>query len=733
MGVDLLITFLKLQHTSDWLGPLEGFVPLLCRDASPTSPPPSSSSSSQQQQQQKKKHSPDGVDNYDEQCAHLQAACLRALLEHLRYCRRIEYVSHQLTPIMFAVLETMETEFTASSPPRVARAGVTATRISTSKAPQFSRRMSIGESAEASPPPLAATIIFQEIALMTRDVAEGSRVINLFLRFLDSRGRWLTTTTAATRGSQNGEEEEEEEEGEGTMSMNKTVAAKGFKILKDACERWQHRYLFYVALITHTAEAVGISEEERAAVVEAVYQEATSLDAALTMPALRLALGALPQALKASGTTSHHHLWRASSKLIEMLSKRLESNLLVTECIMAALPRYDADVFSLKCCVLALQARLTGDSSTTRSGTGKKGRGMGGTGENMIAHQLLLKLTGILAAHEISTSNDDNNNHNNSSSSRSNYVSASSTHQQSRVVLAGQLLTLTLKHGGGGDSGRGGLSIRPKQMHIILSSLWYLLVRGDTATPTTYIVVDDVLRTAAESSRGSCTSDDDDNEYSSAIAQFFCTLRYSSELKTLSPHRQCAVFFLCASIAKRVTVGRRKKMSSGSGVVVFDENSDRYAQALADSLTEDEDGGGLKALSGEFSKQDEERAAALLAELGGGDGVYGEHSRERYRAALDCTAAGDFVPHGLGGALMHGELHSDDDGGRKKGEESEWLKQLRRAAVQWKAEEEQKEEADQYVDATEAKTEEELEEEEEGKHVSLDEVMASIKKRLEEE
>jgi len=38
----------------------------------------------------------------------LRAACLRALLEHLRFCARLSYVSYHLHTITFAVLECVE-------------------------------------------------------------------------------------------------------------------------------------------------------------------------------------------------------------------------------------------------------------------------------------------------------------------------------------------------------------------------------------------------------------------------------------------------------------------------------------------------------------------------------------------------------------------------------------------------------------------------------------------------
>ena len=43
-----------------------------------------------------------------EQWAQLRAACLRALLEHLRFCARLSYVSYHLHTITFTVLECVD-------------------------------------------------------------------------------------------------------------------------------------------------------------------------------------------------------------------------------------------------------------------------------------------------------------------------------------------------------------------------------------------------------------------------------------------------------------------------------------------------------------------------------------------------------------------------------------------------------------------------------------------------
>lgn len=96
-----------MQTSSDYVSQLEGFVLLLCADANPKvpfaggtqpAPPP-------------------------EALAALQATCLRALLEHLRYCARLAYVSHHLDAITYCMLDNIEDAGAAQGQGQVRWAG----------------------------------------------------------------------------------------------------------------------------------------------------------------------------------------------------------------------------------------------------------------------------------------------------------------------------------------------------------------------------------------------------------------------------------------------------------------------------------------------------------------------------------------------------------------------------------------------------------------------------------
>lgn len=107
-----------LQHTSDYVPQLEAFVPLLCANAKPRvtaqhalSLPASGGGSPTKASLRQRRSASAGLaaevaaaEAWDA----LRAACLRALLEHLRFCARLSYVSYHLHTITFAVLECVD-------------------------------------------------------------------------------------------------------------------------------------------------------------------------------------------------------------------------------------------------------------------------------------------------------------------------------------------------------------------------------------------------------------------------------------------------------------------------------------------------------------------------------------------------------------------------------------------------------------------------------------------------
>jgi hypothetical protein len=87
---------LLLQQTSDYVPQLESFVPLLCQNAKPEAATASNATSAV------------AASELADHWAVLHASCLRALLEHLRFCARLSYVSYHLHTITFAVLACVD-------------------------------------------------------------------------------------------------------------------------------------------------------------------------------------------------------------------------------------------------------------------------------------------------------------------------------------------------------------------------------------------------------------------------------------------------------------------------------------------------------------------------------------------------------------------------------------------------------------------------------------------------
>jgi hypothetical protein len=178
LGVDLLIDFIKCQQTSDYVPQLEAFVPLLCTNAKPQAaagPAGAASAPASPRRTRSASSALAAVVAEEEAWAQLRAACLRALLEHLRFCARLSYVSYHLHTITFAVLECVDASAQAmqgrqySSPRALLQQGVNPVE-------SFSRG-SISHVVAASPPDVAALLVFEELAHMTRVRGDVDRVV----------------------------------------------------------------------------------------------------------------------------------------------------------------------------------------------------------------------------------------------------------------------------------------------------------------------------------------------------------------------------------------------------------------------------------------------------------------------------------------------------------------------------------------------------------------------------
>lgn len=107
----------RLQPTSDYIPQLEGFVPLLCRDANPRLPysggrdaaaTAAGTGCGSSACASSAKGGGAGAAADPDTLSALRAACLRGLLEHLRFCARASYVSHHLDTLTYCVLDCME-------------------------------------------------------------------------------------------------------------------------------------------------------------------------------------------------------------------------------------------------------------------------------------------------------------------------------------------------------------------------------------------------------------------------------------------------------------------------------------------------------------------------------------------------------------------------------------------------------------------------------------------------
>lgn len=105
-----------------------------------------------------------------------------------------------------------------------------------------------------------------------QDAAEGKKVLEFVMRFLDGRNRWL-----------------------GSPVVETSVA-----VLQQACEQEHQRYLLFSTLLRHVAAAEQLAPTERAAVLALAVAEGKQLESGLAAPALLLALRELPAVIASS-------------------------------------------------------------------------------------------------------------------------------------------------------------------------------------------------------------------------------------------------------------------------------------------------------------------------------------------------------------------------------------------------------------------------------------------------
>jgi hypothetical protein len=108
---------------------------------------------------------------------------------------------------------------------------------------------------------------------LAQDAAEGKKVLEFVMRFLDGQRRWL-----------------------GSPVLEAALA-----VLRAACQQEHQRYLLFSTLLRHGAAAQALAPEERAAVLALAVGEGEQLEAGLAAPALLAALRELPALLAAAG------------------------------------------------------------------------------------------------------------------------------------------------------------------------------------------------------------------------------------------------------------------------------------------------------------------------------------------------------------------------------------------------------------------------------------------------
>ncbi len=249
MGMELLLSILKIQDSAEYISSLDNFVPMLCRLA-------------------------------EEESRSVSAVALQCLLEHLRLCSRISYVAKNMDLMTLAVLEIIEHEGDAAiatyealkeAEGEVGEHGGQAVKLALG-------RLSIGSRIGASPPCQAAVLIFKEIGWASHESVNNRNVVEYWIEFLDRQpARW--SGGAALR--------------------------VGLGILRDSCTIEHQKYVLACALVHHLGSRAAM--KDHAAVLDALVPVALSQAALLgpenTPAVLLLAVRVLGGMLDASTKT----------------------------------------------------------------------------------------------------------------------------------------------------------------------------------------------------------------------------------------------------------------------------------------------------------------------------------------------------------------------------------------------------------------------------------------------
>ncbi|KAK9811710.1 hypothetical protein WJX72_008813 [[Myrmecia] bisecta] len=268
LGAQLLAQFVQAQGDADYVEQVEAFVPVLCQNTGRKVPG--------LQQMGNVPASQAATDA-------LNIACLKALQAHLLFASRISYVSHHLEELERCVLDTLNVPESEVLPSEVVpiqsgdtqltNQGSLPSRASMRRA---SEELSVTEaqgSATSSgllpvheTPRSVARQVLQDIGRMTKDAAEGKKVVEYLLKYLDSNHLWTV------KG--------------GLVDIS-------IGVIRKVCAEEHQRYLLFSSLVRHVSTE-GLGPREKCAVVELAAAEGEALEGALASPALVLALKELP-------------------------------------------------------------------------------------------------------------------------------------------------------------------------------------------------------------------------------------------------------------------------------------------------------------------------------------------------------------------------------------------------------------------------------------------------------
>lgn len=303
---------------------------------------------------------------------HVPSLSLQAVLEHLRLCSRIAYVSRHLDVITNAVLNILdsnadhlsrniqmrehihrvicayrETQQMAEGDGALApRSGSRRTAPGgASGSPALLSKLSIGNQVgESSSSCFAALLVYAELGHMTRDAAEGKKVLQFLIGFLDQKpDRWL-----------------------GSPALE-----YGMELMREACTQEHQRYLLASLLFAHTGishDAAELTAKHRMAVLQQALIDSSVLEEGLAAPALLLSLQELPKALLVQpsprdvpGDRAQFH--QAVLHAVHAMAQRIGSRLQLTSVLGAVLARTSTptplSIAALKCSAAASAAYST--------------------------------------------------------------------------------------------------------------------------------------------------------------------------------------------------------------------------------------------------------------------------------------------------------------------------------------------------------------------------------------